>query len=337
MEAESYFQKKGNLTNNMGLFKIFNTFKNYLRINLGIVDKYSGLEARAYEKPKRIDEIPHTEELRDVSHTHIYTNYRPQANKWYLEQGFRNLAVLTRLTLKRGVNSLGITNFDDGNYEFWTSQSQLDSLPGSWKYFQDERLTVVITDKEEKIYFYKGEEIQTSEGHVYFAGGKSGRENNIPHGRSLDDTLNEAEKEVCKDNPDRRVKMSSADHAYGLLGIGKKATDEQKRRIDVYEWSGDFVQGTLGNKKAEKEATRLDKPLVTGEDSHRPKAVGRCYNIYDGRNLDYNSGERFMASKREETIKKKFVPVKRRGSLFASLHHMVMNTLYHWIFKETID
>ncbi len=273
---------------------------------------------------KRLDSIPETEELRLDGHAHIYTNYREAANRCWLEKGERNIKWLTQLVLEQGINTLGITNFTDGNFEFWTNDNQLQNLPDSWGYYQDNRVTAILTDSGNGVYYFKNTEVPTKQGHISVWGVKSGRENNITGGLSIDETLDIADKED--------VSITVADHLYSSWGGLRGNLDGREERFDAYEVNASVSK--VVNEKVKERAGHDGKPLFYATDGHDPEDIGLSHIIIPARNIEFSDGDAFLYSVFSEARKNRFGYKEGRVSLVHRAMHMVRDKLvYHPLSK----
>jgi len=265
------------------------------------------------EKLKR----PKEENLRCDFHSHIYTNYREEANKWFFEPGNRDLKWLVETCLRKEISCLGIANFLDQNYEFWTKEEQIKKLPYNWKVYQDNRITYIETEEKRQLYLIKSEEIPTDKGHVLLVGGVAGK--NIK-ARSLEEVLDSAENLGL---------IKIADHPYtrfpGFKGIGKYL-EEYKEKIDALEWNANLY---LGNRRLRK----TNKNVIANSHSHKPKDIGNAYTIFPCCSLNFENGEKFIDSLKKNIRERNFVVKKGHNPLTSIVHHFFMNLLYHILIK----
>jgi len=260
------------------------------------------------------------------SHTHIYTNYRPIANRRGLELGPRTLEWLTQTVIKNGVNAVGITNFNDKNYEFWTSQTK--DLPKGWGFYQDDRLTAVDNPgAQDVVYFFKSEEIATQEGHILLFGTKRG--SNIPHGLSLEETLN-----IAHEDP---ISIKIADHPFSKFAPSlNEKIEKYSNLFDAYE----FNAATDGNDETEAQAVydrgRLQdtKPLIASSDSHSPGEIGRSYINLLSAMFSHKSGKEVVCSIRDLVRQNAFEAEKQQSPIGFSIKHMGLNLFYNIVLKR---
>jgi len=280
---------------------------------------------------RRINKLkkPATRTLESDLHTHVYTNYRYQASRRFLEEGFRDLTRLTKLCVNGGLGIVGVTNFTDWNYEFWTSSRQLGDLPADWRQYQDERVTYIETEQGKGLYLVKSEEIPTDKGHLLLIGCPRGK--NIGKG-NLSEVLGKA-------GQDPLITIV-ADHPYmGRIGL-RGEIDRVAIRLDALEYNSNCSRAE--NKKAEQEAQRLGKPLIANSDSHRPQDIGIARTNFLAEDLRYSCGENFVGSLRLNIIGTKFGVEKGSLGLPAKLEHVGLLIAYNvlrWIpgFTDIVD
>ena len=263
---------------------------------------------------RKIDKIEPNDLYLD-GHIHVYSNPRANANKWWRDPGSRRLEDLVKVASQAILNCIGIVNAgDDNNYERWTSQ--IGELPEDWDYYQDDRLTQVINPITGPIYFFKSEELFTKDGHVLVWGAEAGKK--FPDGLDIDVTLDLVEKD--------HILTRIADHTFAHGGCGLIGSlDGREESFDAYEWNS--MAGS-SNKKTLEIAGKDKRPVVYGSDAHRPKYIGRAWNIFKKRNLSFKNGEEFIDSIKGNVINNNF---SAYGELtpFAFIHHAYMIVLDH--------
>jgi hypothetical protein len=259
---------------------------------------------------KQIDKLPNfqTGELKFDPHVHGYTNCRPKAR--FIEPGFRDLVSLTQQVIENKINAIGITNFTDWNYEFWTSQ--VKDLPNGWGYYQGKRLTLVLTPIIIPVLYFKAQEIPTKQGHVSVIGGRRGI--NLPSGLTLDETLDEADKDPFL--------IKGADHLKSWLAPGlKKNIRGREGRFHGYEWNSSVD----GNEDTELQAEKDGVAVYAATDSHWPTHIGRAHTIYEMLDLDFSNENDLVYSIQQLTKQGKFRTQKQEIHLYFSGRHMVLN------------
>jgi hypothetical protein len=263
---------------------------------------------------RKIDKIEASSLSLD-GHVHVYSNPRTNANKWWRDPGSRKLKNLVKTVSVSGINCVGVVNAgDDRNYERWMEQA--DDLPDGWDYYQDERVTQIIAPGFNPIYFFKSEELFTKKGHILVWGTKAGEK--VPDGLSLDKTLDMVEKDP--------ILTVISDHTFYKGGCGKLGSLKgREERFDAYEWNS---MAGFSNRKTIERAKQDRKPVVRGSDAHRPKYIGKAYNLFGRKDLSFADGKKLIKSINENVKYNNFLT---HGKLtpFAFFHHAYMVSLDH--------
>ena len=178
--------------------------------------------------------------------------------------------------------------------------------------------------------FAKSQETPSSQGHVLFSGVRRGR--TIPSGKSLEETLGEAEEGELKiaDHPEALIQK------YRSLRYSKDKKKDASR-FDSFELNGNFspisMLFSIANYLARRDAKKYSKPLVANSDGHHPKDIGKTYNIFDPKSLNYSSEKAFRDSitynVREGNFTTRFTPIP----FWRVFHHALMMGVYK-IFKR---
>jgi len=266
----------------------------------------------------KINKMPPLTVMNLDMHTHIYTNFRPQA-RW-LEHGSRDLGWLINTLIKGNINAVGITNFEDWNYEFWTSNEQLKELPKNWNYYKDERVLAVSSNSYDSIYFFKSQEIPTEQGHVLLFGGESGK--NLPT-LSLDEILSLSKEDSCL--------IVIASHPNSKYGLGKNLQGKSKM-FDAYEFNASSSKEE--NEKTIEQSKQDKVPLVSSSDSHIPSQIGKSYIRIPSYYLSSTSGKEFIKSIKSSITKEKFAAYMKYSPRKFSTRHISLNLIYHFVLKK---
>jgi hypothetical protein len=258
------------------------------------------------------------------SHGHFYTNFRPaeKGSRLILDRGPRTLKWLTERVISNAINAVAITNFDDWNYEFWTSDEQLKNLPKGWKYYQDSRLTVVAPPIDvSPAYFFKSQEVWTQQGHILIPGGERGV--NFPSHLTLDATLDL----VDKDSHLRKV----ADHLNSIYGL-KESIKGRENRFDSYEFNAQADE--RGNNLTIQQAKRDGKPLEASSDNHHYSQIGKSNIVIKTNFLNFESGGELVKSINRAIQQYQFVAHMEYSPRILSLEHLAKNVMYNNVLKK---
>ena len=222
-----------------------------------------------------------------------------------------------------------LTNFSDSRCEDWTSKEQLDlaKLAG-YKIEQGEYYTFFKKDGIVKA-VGKSQEVPTKQGHILFAGIK--REKKFSDGRSLDETIKEAD--------DGELKI--ADHSFcgikgqnGVLAYSKNREKDAKK-VDTLEINGNFYfPFSLANWKAVKYSKKYNIPILANADGHHPKDVGDCYNLFKSDSLEYSSERAFRDSINCQVKEKRFETHYSPIPIYRIFHHVLMIVMNKWFNKD---
>jgi hypothetical protein len=260
-------------------------------------------------------------------HNHCQTGGKFKENESPLAEGFSNLVGLLDKIRKSSLDILYVTNYggDDQRLENWTSPEQLHlAREAGYEVEQGDYYTFFKKDNEING-LGKSQEVPTNQGHALFAGLK--RNKQISSGKSLDETLAEA--------TDNESKI--ADHPYAIVeksGIlmysRRRKQDAQK--FDALEKNGNFsffsMPFSLANYFARRAGKKYRKPVVANSDGHHPKDIGKTYNIFKAKDLDYSSEKTLRDSinyaVKNDNFETRFTPIP----FWRVFHHVLMVGIY---------
>lgn len=247
-----------------------------------------------------LEELARKEELRIDFHNHCQTgssfrkkpkNFKEWLKNLFLSEGFSNVTGILERMEKKNLDVLYITNFSDSRYEDFTNEKQL-KIADAMGYEVEQAQYYTFFKKEGKVFALgKSQEIPTEQGHILFAGIK--RVKKFSDGKSLNDTLKEAN--------DNELKIS--DHPYAKLrgqnGVIAYSNNEERdiKKFDALERNGNFyLPFSLANWRALRAGRKYGKHVLANSDSHNPKDIGKTYNIFNTKHLDYSSERAFRDS-----------------------------------------
>jgi len=278
-----------------------------------------------------LEQLAKKEELNIDFHNHLHTGselrqkQKPKGFKeWFknlfLEEGFSSLAGIFDRVMKTRLDVLYITNSnEDTRYESWTSEKQLKEAVKAGYQIEKGEYYIFAKKGERVIALGKSHEIATTRGHILFSGIKRGKKFSIQ--KPLEETLKEAN--------DRELKI--ADHPYARLkgqnGVMSTSENQEKdaKKVDAFERNGNFcLPFSLANLKAVKNSEKYDKPLIANSDGHHPRDIGKTYNIFNHKYLDYTSEKAFRDSinysVRNNNFEYRFKPIP----IWRVFHHAMM-------------
>lgn len=290
-----------------------------------------------------LEQLAKKSELNVDFHNHLHTGSvlrekrKPKDLKeWvknlFLEEGFSSLTGILDRVAKTKLDVLYITNSNyDFRYENWTSEEQLE-LARKAGYEIEVGQYYIFARKGKTgrvIALGKSHEVSTTRGHFLFAGLK--REKRFPIGRSLEETLREAN--------DGELKI--ADHPYvklkGQNGVmsSSKNPEQDAKKVDAFERNPNFYfPFSLADWKVIKYSKKYHKPLVEDEDGHHPRDIGKNYNIINRKYLNYTSKRAFRDSINNAVKNSNFERSRYRPIPFWRIFHHIMmvtlNKVYHF-------
>lgn len=162
----------------------------------------------------------------------------------------------------------------------------------------------IIEKKGLDIILIPGCEISTKDGHVL----AHGINEEIPEGLSAKETVDLIHKQGG---------LATADHPYMTLGLGDKIFDIDFDAIEAFnsgvpQWA---------NKKCQKRAMILEKPMTAGSDCHQPEYIGYASLLFEN---DIKNFEDF----KKNILEKKFtVRFKPTPLLTMTLKHVYKNII----------
>ena len=244
------------------------------------------------------------------------------ANKLWsllLSEGYSNLTNVLDKVRRSRVDILYLTNFSESRFEDWTSEEQIKRAEKAGYQIEVGEYYVFAKKNGKVIALGKSQEVFTKQGHVLLAGLK--REKKISDGKSLDETLKEAN--------DKELKI--ADHAFckikgqhGILAYSTKR-EEDTNKADALEENGNFYfPVSTANYKARKYSKMYNKPLLCDSDGHHPKDIGRTYNRFKSEYLSYNSERDFRDSINKAVKQNKFTGIYSPIPPYRIFHHAMM-------------
>lgn len=279
-----------------------------------------------------LEELAKKDKLNVDFHNHLQTGsyfrkkskaFKEKIKNLFLEEGFSNLSEILEKIMKTNLDVIYVTNFEDSRYEDWTSQEQIEiAKKAGYEIEQGDYYTFAKKD-ERVITLGKSQEINTSQGHVLFVGLKRYKKFSVK--KSLDETLKEVDGE-----------LKIADHPYAIVqGIFRK--DKIKKEIekfDALEKNGNFYfPFSIANWKALRAGKKYKKSVLSNPDGHHPKDIGKTYNVFDSRDLNYSSERAFRDSinyaVREGNFETRFKPIPP----WRIFHHILMIGIYKLIDK----
>lgn len=275
-----------------------------------------------------LEELAKTKEIKVDFHNHGQTGspfrkkqkgLKNKIKGLFLSEGFESLSQLLGRIYKTDLDILYITNFSDSRLEDWTSKEQLEiAKSAGYQIEQGDYYTFVKRDGKIKA-IGKSQEVPTQSGHVLFAGIKRGKK--FCDEKTLDETIIEAN--------DGELKI--ADHPYcsikGQNGImtTSKNPEETAKKVDCFERNGNFYfPFFLADWKVMKYSRKYNKPLIADADGHHPKDIGKCYTIFESKNLKYNSEKEFRDSINKAVIENRFETHYHPIPIYRIFHHALM-------------
>ncbi len=266
------------------------------------------------------------------SHGHTGSGLRKQPKTFgekffnlFIEEGFSNLVELFDRMRKTDLDILYLTNFHDLRLEDWTSEEQLQlAKEAGYEIEQGEYYTFAKKD-ERVVGLGKSQEISTVQGHVLVSGLKRNRA--IASGHSLDETLEQVD--------DNELKI--ADHSYAWIGKSgtlrrSKNPKQDAEKFDALEKNGNFSFVSMpfspANYLAKRASKKYQRPLLVGSDAHHPKDIGKTYNIFNSKDLDYRSQREFRDSINYEVRENNFITRFTPIPPWRVFHHVFMLLLF---------
>ena len=280
-------------------------------------------------------------------HNHVQTgsSFKKKRRKSLISillgEGFNNLTEVADRLIKSKTDIIYITNFLDSRYEDWTSQEQLELLRKAG-YNVEVGDYYVFFEKDGIVKgLGKSQEVPTKQGHLLFAGLK--RKKRFKHGKSLEETVAQVKDNELKiaEHPGFKIKGQNGIMAYS------KNPKEDAEKIDVFERNANLFPFSfpfsLANYRAMRYSRKYKKPLIVGSDGHHPKDIGKTYNIFKSKDLDYSSQKALRDSINYAAIKGNFYTRFSPIPPWRVFHHAFMIGVYkvmrklHIISKETFE
>jgi predicted metal-dependent phosphoesterase TrpH len=281
-----------------------------------------------------LEQLAKKETLKVDFHNHLQTgsffrqkpkNFKEWLKNLFLEEGFSSLTgILDRMT-KTDLDVLYITNSnEDARYKDWTSEEQLEIAKKAGYEIEQGEYYTFAKKGERVIALGKSHEVATTRGHFLFSGIKKNKR--FPFLQSLEKTLAEA--------TDNELKI--ADHPYAKLkgqnGVmaTSKSPEQDAKIFDAFERNGNFcLPFSLANWKAIKYSKKYNKPLIANSDGHHPRDIGKTYNIFNSKDLNYTSERTFRDSinnsVRENNFTYRFMPIP----FWRVFHHAMMIGIHY--------
>jgi hypothetical protein len=240
--------------------------------------------------------------------------------KWlFLSEGFRDLPDFLDTLFNSNLDLIYKTNFSDWGFEEWTSKEQLDlARLAGYQVEQGEYYTFFKKNNVVKG-VGKSQEVPTKLGHTLFAGVKRGK--NLSDNKLLDETLKEVDDEELKiaDHPFCGIKGQNGIMAYS------KNREKDAKKFDAFEINGNFhLPFSFTNWRAVKYSKKYNIPLLANSDGHHPKDIGKCYNIFQSKDLKYSSEREFRDSINNSVRENKFETHYSPTPLYRIFHHALM-------------
>jgi len=287
-----------------------------------------------------LEQLAKKEKLNVDFHNHLQTgssfrqtqkpkNFKEGFKNLLLEEGFSSLAGILDRVMKTKLDVLYITNSnEDARYEDWTSKEQVEiAKKRGYEIEQGQYYTFAKKDNR-VIALGKSHEIATTRGHILFSGIKQGKKFSVQ--KSLEETLkevNDAELKVA-DHPYAKLKGQN-----GIMATSKNQ-EEDAKKVDAFEKNGNFyLPFSLANWRAIKNSEKYDKPLIADSDGHHPRDIGKTYNTFDARDLNYTSERAFRDSINNAVRNNNFEYRFRPIPIWRVFHHAMMIGIHYIIEK----
>ena len=284
-----------------------------------------------------LKQLSEKETLHVDFHNHLHTGsqlrqkpkgFKEGIKNLFLQEGFSNLGKILDNLMKTDLNILYITNSSDSRYEDWTSPEQLKIAEKAGYEIEQGDYYIFAKKGDRVVALGKSQEVFTNQGHILFSGLK--RNKRFSDKKSLEKTLEEVDGELkIADHPYIKIKCQN-----GVLANSKNPEQDIKK-FDALERNGNFyLPFSIANWRAIKNSKKYNKPLVANPDGHHPEDIGKTYNTFYSKDLNYNSEKAFRDSINYAVIDEKFTTRFNPIPPWRIFHHVFMigvNKIYEFV------